>query len=111
MVYFELNQPEEWLHGEEDQRATRPLLSMSYVPEITTAKRKPLIHAGAVAPFNDTWQIQDGERQPAPQLTVPAELPQTIPILLVSVSQTRAGLFTSDNAASLLPSIYWSQVD
>lgn len=85
MVHSELNQTALWLHGEEDQRATHPLLSMSYVPEITTAKKKPLIHAGAVAPCNDTWQIQEGESQPAPLLTVPAELPESIPILLVSV--------------------------
>lgn len=49
---------------------------MSSVPEITTAKRKPLIHAEAVTLSNDTWQfLHQGERQPASQLIVPTLLP------------------------------------
>lgn len=39
-----------------------------------------MIHAEAVALFNDTWQIlHEGESQPASRLTVPAELPQLTP--------------------------------
>lgn len=79
----------------------------SYVPEITTARGKPLIHAEAVALSNDTWQIhRKVQSRPTSWLTVPTQpalLPQSIPTLLFP--QTRAAVFTS--AAS----ICWSQVD
>lgn len=76
MVYLDLNQPELRLDCEEDLRGSQPLFNMSHVPEITTAKRKPLIHAEVVGLSNDTWQIlHEGESQPASQSTVPAKLP------------------------------------
>lgn len=112
MVYLDLNQPELRLDCQEDLRESQPLLSMSYVPEITTAKRKPLIHAEAVALSNDTWQIlRQGESQPASRLTVPAELPQSIPTLLVSVSPNESCSVYLGRSSNSAASVYWSQVD
>lgn len=112
VVYLDLNQPELRLDCQEDLRESQPLLSMSYVPEITTAKRKPLIHAEAVALSNDTWQIlRQGESQPASRLTVPAELPQSIPTLLVSVSPNESCSVYLGRSSNSAASVYWSQVD
>ncbi len=111
-VSFELNQPKLQLDCEEDLRESQPLLSMSYVPEITTAKSKPLIHAEAVALFNDTWQIlHEGESQPASWVnifcgTFPGWLP-----LLVSVSPDKSGCVYLRRRSNSAASIYWSQVD
>lgn len=54
------------------QEVIHPLLSMSYVPDIMTAKRKSLIHAGAGVPFKLSWH-STARGNPAP-LTVPAGL-------------------------------------
>lgn len=84
----------------------------SYVPEATTAKRKPLIHAEAVALSNDTWQIHhEGESQPSSRFTVPAELPQSILPLLVSLSPNKSCSVYLGRCCNSAASIYWSQVD
>lgn len=84
----------------------------SYVPEATTAKRKPLIHAEAVALSNDTWQIHhEGESQPSSRFTVPAELPQSILPLLVSLSPNKSCSVYLRRCCNSAASIYWSQVD
>lgn len=54
------------------QEVMHPLLSMSYVPDVMTAKRKSLIHAGAGVPFKLSWHCK-ARGNPAP-LTVPAGL-------------------------------------
>ncbi|TNN82888.1 hypothetical protein EYF80_006845 [Liparis tanakae] len=52
------------LDCEDELRESQLLLSMLHVPELTTAKRKPLIHAEAVAISNDTWQIHHEGGEP-----------------------------------------------
>lgn len=112
VVYSNLNQPELWLDRAEDLRESQPLPGMSYVPEITTAKRRPLIHAEAVALFNDTWQILcQGESKPAWQLTAAAALPQSIPSLLVSLSPSKTCNVYLGRSSNSAASVYWSQVD
>lgn len=54
------------------QEVMHPLLSMSYVPDVMTAKRKSLIHAGAGVLFKLSRHCK-ARGNPAP-LTVPAGL-------------------------------------
>lgn len=79
------------------QEVIHPLLSMSYVPDVMTAKRKSLIHAGAGVLFKLSWYSK------ATPLTVPAGLLLSIfrkPELLVYLQE-------NCGAASF---VYWSQV-
>lgn len=72
------------------QEVIHPLLSMSYEPDVMTAKRKGLIHAGAAVPFKLSWHSKArGNRAP---LTVPAGLLLSIfrkPELLVYLQENR----------------------
>lgn len=85
---------------------------MLHVPELTIAKRKPLIHAEAVAISNDTWQIhhQGGE----PTILLVNNPFRTSPVDSHSADFTfykqklQCFIRRGKNSAS---AIYWSHVD